>query len=210
MQLKILITLLAIVAIAMLGCGASDEPPAANPGATSPAAAQTTDAITPARSGEIAGETGETASAETPGASPPGTNNSSMPSMTNPAAGSQAPLTVSPNDSTQSAMPVSPPTEPQDSLSVNTATEPQGTVPGLPTGQQQTTRNSNTATNAGSVPAATLPPTPIPCEALAGAMWLTEDFWMNADPTQVTAALDCGATVLASNISGVMSLHLAA
>ena len=94
-------------------------------------------------------------------------------------------------------------------LTANPATGSQGTVPGQPAGQQQTTESPNTATNPGSVPAATLPPTPIPCEVLAGAMWLSEDFWMSADATQVTAALDCGATVLAKDQQERMALHLA-
>ena len=51
----IIITLLAILTITMLGCGAADEPAAENPGPVSPGAAHTTDAMTPAGSGESAG-----------------------------------------------------------------------------------------------------------------------------------------------------------
>ena len=86
----IIITLLAILTITMLGCGAADEPAAENPGPPSPGAAQTTDAMTPAGSSESAGGA---AGAETTGTSFPRTDNSSVP------------LTANPSDGTQDAVP---------------------------------------------------------------------------------------------------------
>ena len=208
MLTKILtVTTLAILALT-LACGTADEPPAENPAPASSGAARTSDAMTPAGSGETAG--GAVAGAETTGTSSPMTDNASAPLTVNPATGSQDAVPENASTDIQDAVPANPATQNQDAVPANPATGTQGTVPGQPAGQQQTTENSDTATNAGSVPAATLPPTPIPCSVLSGEMWLSEDFWSNADTTQVTTALDCGASVHASSLKGVMPLHLAA
>ena len=88
-----------------LACGAADEPAAESPGPPSPGAAQTTDAMTPAGSGESAGGA---AGAETTGTSSPMTDNSSMPLTANPAAGTQE---ASANETTATAQEVPMPTE---------------------------------------------------------------------------------------------------
>ena len=88
-----------------LACGAADEPSAESPGPPSPGVAQTTDAMTPAGSSESAGGA---AGAETTGTSSPMTDNSSMPSTANPAAGTQE---TSANEATATAQEVPMPTE---------------------------------------------------------------------------------------------------
>ena len=114
-----------------LACGTADEPAAESPGPPSPGAAQTTDAITPAGSGESAGGA---AGAETTGTSSPRTDNSSMPLTVNPATGSQDSLTVNPSAGTQDAVPGQPAVQQPTSVPPAPAeAEPEPTAEPTPT-----------------------------------------------------------------------------
>ena len=203
----IIITLLAILTITMLGCGATDEPAAENPGPPSPGAAQTTDVMTPAGSSESAGGA---AGAETTGTSSPRTDNSSMPLTADPATGIQ------------------------DAVPVNPATGSQGTVPGQPAVQQPTSvppapAEAEPEPTAEQTPPPTMAPTPTPFRPSAegdrailaelyhatnGDSWADNENWLSEQPLGEWYGVDTegdrvvGLDLAANDLSGTLPARL--